>query len=82
MTESIDKKDDLHHSPFEFRCNRDGHPIAHLWVTSTAVDGYFFVFLEDVGKNGASNYVSDRGIRASRRALHSSSPWNDLVSLP
>ena len=55
-----------------------GTPVADLWVTSTAPDGYFFVFLEEVDGNGVSHYISDRGIRASLRATSTQSPWSEL----
>jgi putative CocE/NonD family hydrolase len=79
MTEGVDKKGLTYtSSPLDTDLTVTGHPVAHLWVSSTAPDGNFFVFLEDVDKEGVSNYVSDRGIRASRRAIHSQSPWNEL----
>jgi hypothetical protein len=41
-----------------------GHPIVHLWVSSTADDGDFFVYLEDVDENGEAYYVTDGMLRA------------------
>jgi putative CocE/NonD family hydrolase len=46
-----------------------GHAIAHLWVTSSAQDVDFFVYLEDVSGNGYSRYVSEGVLRASHRAV-------------
>jgi putative CocE/NonD family hydrolase len=46
-----------------------GHPIAHLWITSSAKDVDFFVYLEDVSGNGYSRYVSEGVLRASHRAV-------------
>lgn len=57
-----------------------GHPLAHLWVTSSAEDGDFFAYLEDVDRDGASRYVSEGALRASHRAL--SEPPVPLVGLP
>lgn len=54
-----------------------GHPVMHLWVTSTAKDEDFFALLEDVGPDGHSTYITDGKIRASRRKL-STPPWGDL----
>ena len=44
-----------------------GHPVVHLWVTSTAEDGDFFVYLEDIEPDGRSAYVSEGQLRASHR---------------
>jgi len=55
-----------------------GHPVVHLWVSSTAPDGNFFAFLEEVDAEGVSHYVSDRGIRASRRIHYQQPPWSEL----
>lgn len=54
-----------------------GHPIAHLWISSTATDGDFFVYLEDVDGQGISHYVTEGALRASHRKL-SEAPFNNL----
>ena len=46
-----------------------GNPIIHLWVTSTAPDGYFLVYLEEVDASGFSHYVTDGVIRESFRKV-------------
>ncbi len=46
-----------------------GHPIIHLWVSSTATDGDYFVYLEEVDASGQSHYVSEGTLRASYRKL-------------
>lgn len=46
-----------------------GHPILHLWVSSTAADGDFIAFLEEVDPKGFSHYVSEGCLRASHRAV-------------
>ena len=59
-----------------------GHPVARLWVSSTADDGDFFVKLEDVDAAGGTSYVCDGMLRASNRALatppynYFGMPWN------
>ena len=79
MTESTDKKGLTYTSPpLDSDLVVTGSPIANLWVTSTASDGYFFIFLEEVDANGVSHYVSDRGIRASLRKTSDQQPWSDL----
>ena len=57
-----------------------GHPVVHLWITSTAGDGDWFVYLEEVSENGVSQYVTDGVLRASHRAL--SAPAFDIMGLP
>ncbi|MHB1133197.1 MAG: CocE/NonD family hydrolase [Chloroflexota bacterium] len=57
-----------------------GHPIVHLWVTSTAQDGDFFVYLEEVDENGVSIYATEGSLRASHRL--SSEPPYEYLGLP
>ena len=57
-----------------------GHPVVHLWVKSTAQDGDFFVYLEDIEPDGRSAYVSEGQLRASHRRL--SDPPYDRMGLP
>jgi uncharacterized protein len=54
-----------------------GHPVVHLWVTSSARDGDFFVYLEDVNEAGYSKYITEGNLRASHRAI-SPAPYNNL----
>jgi len=54
-----------------------GHPVAHLWISSTAADGDFFVYLEEVDTEGVSHYVTEGAMRASHRALHEP-PYDNL----
>jgi putative CocE/NonD family hydrolase len=54
-----------------------GHPVVHLWVTSSATDGDFFVYLEDVGEARYSRYVTEGTLRASHRAI-STPPFKNL----
>ncbi len=57
-----------------------GHPIVHLWAASTANDGDFFVYLEEVSESGVSQHITDGVLRASHRAL--SEPPFDIMGLP
>jgi len=57
-----------------------GHPVVHLWVTSTASDGDFFVYLEAVTETGFSQYITEGVVRASHRAT--STPSFDNLGLP
>jgi len=54
-----------------------GHPVVHLWVESTASDGDFFVYLEEVDQRGRSTYISEGVLRASHRAT-AEAPWSTL----
>jgi putative CocE/NonD family hydrolase len=79
MTPSVDNKGVTYTSaPLDSAIQVTGHPIVHLWVTSAAPDGNFFAFLEEVDQNEISHYVTDRGIRASRRAISKQSPWTEM----
>jgi putative CocE/NonD family hydrolase len=57
-----------------------GHPIVHLWVSSTANDGHFFAYLEDIDPSGKATVVTDGRLRASLRAL-GTAPYK-LLGLP
>ena len=56
-----------------------GFPVATLYVSSTAADGDFFVYLEDVGEDGYVQYKSEGQLRASLRS-QSERPW--LPTIP
>jgi uncharacterized protein len=53
----------------EFAVEVIGHPVVHLWVTSSARDVDAMVFLEDVDPSGRSVYVTEGVLRASHRKL-------------
>lgn len=57
-----------------------GHPVVHLWVTSSHPDGEFFVYLEEIDEQGDTHYVSEAVLRASHRAL--GTPPYDRMELP
>ena len=57
-----------------------GHPIVHIWVTSTSKDGDFFVYLEEVDEKGNSHYITEGILRASHRTM--SKPSFDNLGLP
>ena len=66
--------------PLDFPMEVTGHPVVHLWITSTAADGDFFVYLEDIEPPGRSAYVSEGQLRASHRRL--ATPPYDRMGLP
>ncbi len=51
-----------------------GHAVVTLSVTSTATDGNFFVYLEDVAPEGTSTYVTEGMLRALHRKLSTAKP--------
>src|SRR5580658_7281622 len=57
-----------------------GDPVADLWVSSTAADGNFFVYLEDVAADGKVIPVTDGRLKASLRKLDT--PRYDVMGLP
>ncbi len=60
--------------PLESELEVTGHPVLHLFVSSTATDGDFFAYLEDVDEKGHVKYITEGMLRASNRKL-SSRPW-------
>ncbi len=56
-------------APLEKDITIIGHPFVTIYVTSTAEDGDFYVYLEEVDKNGISECITDGILRASHRAL-------------
>ena len=46
-----------------------GHPIIHLWVTSSSRDFDAMAYLEDIDSTGRSTYVTEGVLRASHRKL-------------
>ncbi len=57
-----------------------GHPRVQLYVASTASDGAFFAYLEDVAPEGSVTYVTEGGLRAlHRRHAQGTPPYRDAV---
>ena len=51
-----------------------GHPIVTLFLDSTASDGTFFVYLEDVDERGRVAYVTEGQLRAIHRRISDAVP--------
>jgi putative CocE/NonD family hydrolase len=51
-----------------------GHPIVTLYVASTAADGAFYVYLEDVDERGKVTYVTEGLLRAIHRKVSDEVP--------
>lgn len=63
-------------APLETDMEVTGHPVVRLWVSSDADCGDFYVFLEDVDKNGRAFMVSEGQLRAGWHKLHD----NNLIT--
>ena len=63
--------------PLESPLEVIGHPVVHLWVTSSARDLDAIVYLEDVAPDGRSTYVTEGVLRASHRRL-ATPPYRNL----
>jgi putative CocE/NonD family hydrolase len=51
-----------------------GHPLVTLYISSTAKDGAFFVYLEDVDEKGRVTYITEGHLRAMCRKTSDSEP--------
>jgi len=56
-----------------------GYPIITLYVTSTATDGAFFVYLEDVDTSGKVTYITEGQLRAIHRKISADTPPYKLL---
>lgn len=61
-------------SPFEADTEITGYPVIDLFVTSTATDGAFFVYLEDVDEKGVVTYITEGTLRALHRKISTETP--------
>lgn len=64
-------------APLQAGVEITGHPVAHIWVTSSEPDMDLFVYLEDVDENGVSLCMTEGKLRASHRAL-STPPFHNM----
>ncbi len=60
--------------PFEADTEITGHPIIDLFVSSSATDGAFFVYLEDIDEQGIVTYVTEGALRALHRKISTEAP--------
>lgn len=56
-------------APLEEDLEVTGHPLVTLYLTSTASDGNFFVYLEDVWPGGRVDYISEGMLRGIHRKI-------------
>lgn len=57
-------------APMEEDTEVTGHPIVHIWVSSTADYGDFFFYLEDVDENGRVILITEYPLRAGFAGLY------------
>ncbi|HUT52390.1 MAG TPA: CocE/NonD family hydrolase [bacterium] len=56
--------------PLDHDLEVTGHPLVNLWVSSSADDGDFFVYLEDVDEKGVALLVSEGQLRSGFAHLY------------
>jgi len=56
-----------------------GYPIVTLYVASTATDGAFFVYLEDIDETGKVTYITEGQLRAIHRKVSTDPPPYNLL---
>ncbi len=56
-----------------------GYPIVTLYVTSTATDGAFFVYLEEIDETGKVIYITEGQLRAIHRKISTETPPYKLL---
>jgi putative CocE/NonD family hydrolase len=60
--------------PLDEEIEITGYPVVTLWVTSTEMDGAFYVYLEDVDPEGRVTYLTEGQLRALHRRLSTEVP--------
>ena len=66
-------------APFDSDTEITGYPVIDLFVISTATDGAFLVYLEDVNENGIVTYVTEGALRALHRKVSVETPPYKLL---
>jgi putative CocE/NonD family hydrolase len=66
-------------APFDSDTEVTGYPVIDLFVTSTATDGAFFVYLEDIDEKGVVTYVTEGVLRALHRKISAEKPPYKLL---
>lgn len=60
--------------PLEADTEISGYPVVTLHITSTAEDGAFFVYLEDIDPQGKVTYITEGMLRALHRKVSEEQP--------
>ncbi|MGH8250029.1 MAG: CocE/NonD family hydrolase [Steroidobacteraceae bacterium] len=53
-----------------------GYPTIAIWIASSAADGQFFAYLEDVSPDGRITYITEGLIRGLHRAVNPAGYWH------
>jgi putative CocE/NonD family hydrolase len=61
-------------APMESDVEITGNPLVTIYVSSTAEDGAFFIYLEDVAPNGRVTYITEGELRALCRKASKDKP--------
>lgn len=64
-------------APLEKATEITGHPIVSIWLSSSVSDVDIFTYLENVDKEGYSEYITEGCLRASHRKI-AEPPFNNL----
>jgi uncharacterized protein len=56
-------------APLDADTEITGYPVIDLFITSTATDGAFFVYLEDIDERGVVTYITEGELRALHRKV-------------
>ena len=65
-------------APLDNEIEVTGHPVAHIWLSTTSTDADVIARIDDVAPDGTATYAGVEGkLRASMRAL-ASAPYNNL----
>jgi putative CocE/NonD family hydrolase len=51
-----------------------GHPALYLWVSSSALDGQFFAYLEEISPDGKVTHITEGQLRALHRKVSDAVP--------
>jgi hypothetical protein len=61
-------------APMDTNVEITGHPLITLYVSSTAPDGAFFAYFEDVAENGRVTYITEGELRGICRKVSKENP--------
>ena len=65
-------------APLDADMEVTGHPTVTVYVSSTATDGEFFAYLEDVNPKGRVTYVTEGELRAIHRKVSGEPPYRQV----
>jgi predicted acyl esterase len=69
-------------APLKVGMEVTGHPVITLYVSSSADDGFFFAYLEDVSPGGTVSYITEGELRAIHRKVSDDPPYKMAPGAP